>query len=267
MASKVKSVGMAILKGAITSLVSETVRRVLCYSSGMTDGPDIALAATLLGEPARANMMLALMAGEALTATELAKVAGILPSTASAHLGRLIEAGLVTVERQGRHRYHRIASADVAEGIEALSVMAERVGHTRFRPGPRDPALRFARRCYDHIAGDVGTLMYEAMLDGGLLSMRADGPVLTVKGRDRFLAEGIDTAALEAGARPMCRACLDWSTRRYHLAGKLGGALLAHAMAQGWSRSVHGNRVLSFTPAGLDRLQRPFFGRRPGFSR
>lgn len=220
----------------------------------MTDGPDFALAATLLGEPARANMIFAMMGGQALTALELAKVAGVQPSTASAHLFRLIEAGLVSVEQSGRHRYHRIASPDVAQGIEALSVMVERIGHTRFKPGPKDAALRFARRCYDHIAGDVGTAIYDGMFDTGLLSMRAEGPAVTLKGRDRLFAEGIDAATLEAGSRPMCRICLDWSTRRNHLAGKVGAAIARHVLEKGWARQEAGSRVLTFSDAGLRRL-------------
>jgi len=167
---------------------------------------------------------------------------------------KLIEAGLVCVEQQGRHRYHRIANADVAAGVEALAVMAAGIGHLRFRPGPKDPALRFARRCYDHIAGEVGTALYEAMFDAGILDMRADGPALTLRGRDRFFAEGIDTLTLETGTRPMCRACLDWSTRRHHLAGKLGAALAQHVVAQGWARQAEGTRILSFTDKGLRKL-------------
>ena len=130
----------------------------------MKTGPDIALVASLVGDPARANMLTALMSGRALTATELAHEAGVTPQTASSHLARLQEGGLVAIEKQGRHRYHRLTGPDVAIVLEGLMGLAARVGHLRTRTGPKDPALRRARVCYDHLAGDLGVQMFDSLV-------------------------------------------------------------------------------------------------------
>lgn len=133
-------------------------------------GPDIARLAALIGDPARANMLTALMAGRALTAGELAREAGVTPQTASGHIARLEEGGLVAIVRQGRHRYATLAGPEVAEALEALMGLAAGQGHLRSRPGPRDPALREARVCYNHLAGDRGLQMYDALVAAGRLS-------------------------------------------------------------------------------------------------
>ncbi|MFO1165925.1 MAG: winged helix-turn-helix domain-containing protein [Paracoccus sp. (in: a-proteobacteria)] len=133
----------------------------------MKDGPDIARVAALIGDPARANMLTALMGGRALTASELAQEAGVTAQTASSHLARLAEGGLIRQRKQGRHRYHQLASAEVAALLESLMGLAAGAGHLRRRPGPRDPAMRRARVCYDHLAGEMGTTMFESMLARG----------------------------------------------------------------------------------------------------
>ena len=217
----------------------------------MKEGPDIAALATLLGDPARANMLAALMAGRALTAGELAREAGVMPQTASSHLSRLVEARLLVVEIQGRHRYFRIAGPEVAEAVEAIMGLAANLGRTRTRPGPKDPALRRARICYDHLAGEMGTFLYEALAAQGLIAATADGVGVTAAGRARFAAEGIDIGALEAKPRPVCRACLDWSERRHHLAGSLGAALAQTILARGWARREPDSRAVVFTSDGL----------------
>ncbi|MFN4087649.1 MAG: ArsR/SmtB family transcription factor [Alphaproteobacteria bacterium] len=217
----------------------------------MKEGPDIAALATLLGDPARANMLAALMAGSALTAGELAREAGIMPQTASSHLARLVEARLLAVEIQGRHRYFRIAGPEVAEAVEAIMGLAAHVGRLRTRPGPKDPALRRARICYDHLAGEMGTLLYDALAAGGVIAATADGLGVTAAGRTVLAAEGIDVEALERMPRPVCRACLDWSERRHHLAGSLGAALVQMILARGWARREPGSRAVTFTPDGL----------------
>ncbi len=218
----------------------------------MKDGPDIARLGSLIGDPARANILAALMAGRALTAGECASEAGIAAPTASGHLARLVEARLLLVEVQGRHRYYRIAGPDVAEAVEAMMGLAARVGLTRTRPGPRDPVMRAARFCYDHLAGAAATGLYARLVENGLLaaSASAEGVALTPQGRARLVAEGIDIAALEAKARPLCRACLDWSERRPHLAGGLGAAIAQTALARSWLRRERGSRAVTFAPGG-----------------
>jgi DNA-binding transcriptional ArsR family regulator len=212
----------------------------------MRSGPDIARLAAALGDPARAAMASALMGGQALTAGELAEEAGVTRPTASAHLARLAEAGVIAAEKQGRHRYHRIASAEVAAALESLMTIAAR-GPARVRPGPRDPALRRARVCYDHLAGALAVALYDALAARGTLA--SGEPALTERGEAEMAAFGIDLAVLPR-RRPLCRACLDWSERRPHLAGALGAALLDRVFARGWARRVPGGREVAFSAAG-----------------
>src|SRR6201994_3483022 len=129
----------------------------------MKAGPDIAMIASLVGDPARSNMLTALMTGRALTASELAHEAGVTPQTASSHLAKLEAGGLVEQEKQGRHRYYRLADPDIASVLEGLQGIAARAGHLRVRTGPKDPALRRARICYDHLAGDLGVQMLDSL--------------------------------------------------------------------------------------------------------
>ncbi|MCB2099706.1 MAG: winged helix-turn-helix transcriptional regulator [Rhodobacterales bacterium] len=217
----------------------------------MKTGPDIALIAALLGDPARANMLTALMSGRALTASELAQEAGVTPQTASSHLAKLEAGGLVTPRRQGRHRYFELSGADVAEVVESLTGLAARVGHLRLRPGPRDPALRHARVCYDHLAGDLGVRMFDGLSARQALTVRDGAIALTAPGRDFVAGLGIDLAGLEAARRPLCRLCVDWSERRNHLAGGLGAALLNRFYALQWARREPDSRIVTFTRRGL----------------
>lgn len=213
-------------------------------------GPDIARIGALIGDPARANILQALMAGKALTSSELAAEAGITAATVSAHLGKLQAAGLVAVQPQGRHRYWRLAHHEVAEMLEALTGIAAQTGHLRTRTGPKEPALRKARICYDHLAGDYGVRLYEALKRRKVFALTNDGLQLSKTGR-AFCAEfGIDLAALEQSRRPLCRDCLDWSVRKSHLAGSLGAALLTRIQALGWARREKDSRVIAFTPPG-----------------
>lgn len=221
----------------------------------MKEGPSIATIAALMGDPARANMLGALMAGRALTAGELAREAGVSAQTASGHLARLSEAGLLLVEAQGRHRYFRLSGPDVALVLEGLMGLAARTGRLRTRPGPRDPALRQARTCWDHMAGEWAVRLYEGLVADGRLAVAEDGVSLTEAGRRFFRAEGVDVDALATGRRPLCRACLDWSERRPHLGGALGRALLDHALGRGWVRKAPEGRALAVTPPGQRALR------------
>lgn len=221
----------------------------------MKDGPDISLTASMMGDPARANMIMALMSGMALTATELAREAGVTPATASGHLTKLQACGLVSGTKQGRHRYFRLADPDVAHAVEALTIVASRVGHLRTRPGPRDEAMRYARSCYDHLAGHLAVGLFEHWVARRVLRWRDDDVELTPKGR-RFLAErGIELPALEGRKRPLCRACLDWSERRNHLGGGLGAAVLSRVVEKGWARREKGSRTVAFRPRGEQRFR------------
>jgi DNA-binding transcriptional ArsR family regulator len=214
----------------------------------MRDGPSIAVLAALVGDPTRANMMTALMDGRALTVSELASAAGVALPTASGHLAKLDAAGLIVSEKQGRHRYHRLSGHDVAEVLEGLMGLAQRTGATRVRTGPRDAALRAARVCYDHLAGERGVALMRGLEARGWIEGEAM-PRVTATGRESLTALGIDVASLERGRRPMCRCCLDWSERRSHLGGALGAAVLAHVLGRRWARR-QGGRVVAFTPAG-----------------
>jgi DNA-binding transcriptional ArsR family regulator len=216
----------------------------------MKHGPDIARIGALVGDPARANMLSALMGGQALTAGELASEAGIAASTSSGHLAQLLDAGLVAVVRQGRHRYYRLSGAPVAEALEALMDVAHALGSRRTRPGPRDPELRAARVCYDHLAGERGVALLARLTDQRLIALAGGAIGMTALGEQRLAAFGIDVVALKAAKRPVCRACLDWSVRRPHLGGGLGAALLDQLFVRGWAHRVAGSRVVRFTPTG-----------------
>jgi DNA-binding transcriptional ArsR family regulator len=231
----------------------------------MKAGPDIAVVASLVGDPARANMLTALMTGRALTASELAQQAGITPQTASSHLAKLEAGGLIEPEKQGRHRYYRLTGPDVAGVLEGLAGLAERAGHTRVRTGPKEPALRRARICYDHLAGDLGVQMLDSMKSQRLVRQSKQTIELTGEGK-RFMASAlqIDADALAHPRRPVCKACLDWSERRHHLAGTLGAAVMNRFTELNWAArdAAPGSRVVNFSRTGEKRFA-ALFGNGP----
>lgn len=216
----------------------------------MNEGPNIVRVAALIGDNARAEVLSALMAGRALTATELANTAGVTKQTISFHLGKLLDAGLITVDQQGRHRYFRLAGPEIANLLESLMGLAFRSVGSRLFTGPREPALRKARVCYDHLAGELGVLVYEQMLRTNILQQHPGGLQLTEHGRVWFNQFGIDTDALASSKRSFCRACLDWSERRHHLAGALGSALLNRIQELGWAKREKDSRVIVFSVRG-----------------
>jgi DNA-binding transcriptional ArsR family regulator len=224
----------------------------------MKDGPNIVRIAALIGDHARAEILTALVAGQALTATELAQVAGVTKQTVSAHLAKLLDARLISAESQGRHRYFRLADRDVAALLESLMGVAYRAGAMRVRSSPREPALRKARVCYDHLAGELGVLVFDSLEQRRLLRSAEDGPELTRQGEQFFLEMGIDVAGLGRERRALCRACLDWSVRRHHLAGAVGAAVLNRCLDSGWARRVKGSRVVSFSAGGERALRERF---------
>lgn len=212
----------------------------------MKTGPDIARMAAAIGDPARANMLTALMSGRALTSSELAVEAGVAAATASSHLARLQDAGLVTVERQGRHRYWRMNGPEVADVLEKLMGLAARAGQTRVRTGPREPRLRKARVCYDHLAGDYGVRLYDSLVARTIINVDNNGLTLGPAAQP-FIS---DMQLILRSGRAPCRACLDWSVRRHHLAGGLGAALLDRMFALGWAKREAGSRAVLFTADG-----------------
>ena len=211
------------------------------------------MVAALVGDPARANMLTALLSGRALTATELAQEAGVTPQTASSHLAKLESGGLIEPEKQGRHRYYRLADPDVADVLEKLAGLAARAGHMRVRTGPKEPELRRARICYDHLAGDLGVQMLDSMVSQKLVRRRKQEIVLTEDG-EQFLTRHlrISPEMLAHPRRLVCKACLDWSARRHHLAGTLGAALMKRFTELKWAARdpTPGSRVVNFSRAG-----------------
>lgn len=220
---------------------------------------NVATPAALIGDPARAAMLMALMDGRAMPATQLAWAAGITPQSASNHLGKLTGGGLVTVTRQGRHRYYRLAGPHVAQALEALSSLSP-------VPKPMDPPLspkarrlREARTCYDHLAGRLGVALAEAMERAGLFE--ADGEDryrLTPEGEARLRGLGVDLAAIRPNPRGTLRPCLDWTERRPHLSGPIAARLLERLFTLGWIVRGREGRSAVLTPTGREGLKRTF---------
>ncbi len=217
----------------------------------MKEGPDIAFVAALIGDPARANMLTALMSGKALTVSELAEEAGVTIQTASSHLTKLDQGGLLRPRKQGRHKYFSLANEDVAFVLEGLMGLAAESGYLRKRTGPKDQELRQARVCYNHLAGDMGTRMFDSLMSQGHLVLCDEQLDLTRSG-ERFAVDlGIDVDALRKSRSPVCKECLDWSERRSHLAGSLGRALLSHFESVSWAKRNSKTRVVTFSQSGL----------------
>jgi DNA-binding transcriptional ArsR family regulator len=217
----------------------------------------IAEIGALVGDPGRANMLISLLDGRALTARELAERAGVTPQTASGHLSKLLAAGMIHMERQGRHHYHRLASADIAQMLEAMHVAGAQAapnGKPR-RTGPADPQMREARSCYDHLAGRLAVQLAEALTGPDPLDKTIR---ISPEGEANLTAWGLDLADLRRSKRVFCRACLDWSERRPHLAGAVGAAILNRCLDLGWLRRRDTNRSLIITPPGREGFGRRF---------
>jgi DNA-binding transcriptional ArsR family regulator len=220
----------------------------------MTSVAALAEAASLVGDPARAGMLSALMGGRALTSGELARVAGIAPQTASGHLARLTASGLLATFRQGRHCYYRLASTEIARMLETMMAVSHDMPAGRRRAvvtGPRDAAMRAARTCYDHLAGTLGVRIADALVARGHIELSDEAGAVTDPGL-AFLDEfGIDIQpGPRAGRRVFCRPCLDWSERVPHVGGTLGAALATRCFALGWVERVPASRAIAVTEAG-----------------
>lgn len=222
-------------------------------------GPDISRVASLIGDSARSKMMVALLGGKALTATELACEADVTPQTASSHLAKLLAAELISVCKQGRHRYYALHGREVAEVLESLLNLSASNEYSGVRTGPDDPLLRHARVCYDHLAGAQGVGLLRALQAQHFLSEEPLGGIsLTPKGRDFFVSIGWDGSAGNRGRRPLCKSCLDWSERRFHIAGRLGKWILDDLFAKGWVRRIPDSRALQFEGAGQALFAKQF---------
>lgn len=216
----------------------------------MKIGPNISHVAALIGDPARSNMLLELMDGRALTASELATSSGITKQTASSHLAKLLAGELVEKEVQGRHHYYRLSGPDVADAIEALLNVAERGPGHRTRTGPKDPALRRSRICYDHLAGELGVLMFDRMCETAWLAEKDGEPYMSDKGWTALGMIGLNPGHLVKTKRPECKTCLDWSMRRHHLSGRVGAIILDRILELGWAKRLANSRVIEFSPIG-----------------
>lgn len=217
--------------------------------------------ANLAGDPARAGMLHALLDGRALTASELAQAAHVTPQTASGHLTKLAAGGLIAVEKQGRHRYHRLASPAVARMLESIMQVAADARPRVIVTGPRDKALRAARTCYDHLAGHLGVALADSMIANNQIELTLDAGIVTADGATLFdrLGIALEPRKSERSKRILCRPCLDWSERRPHIGGALGAALCAHCLTAGWIKRVDGSRAVSVTTKGRQKF-REFFG-------
>jgi DNA-binding transcriptional ArsR family regulator len=209
--------------------------------------PDISRISRTIGEPTRIRMLTLLMEGRALTAKELAYGSGVEPATATAHLQRLLADALVVSLNQGRHKYFRLASTQVADCVEALMAVALPAKRT---PPEREDPIRVARFCYDHLAGRIGTQITDALVQMKLIALNGEDFVVSKKGARLFAKLGLDLAAVAASRRKFAHVCLDWSERRHHLGGALGAALANHFIHAGWIKRKTGTRAVVVTAIG-----------------
>ena len=223
----------------------------------MSEVLDMAAIAALVGDPARANILCALLDGRALTASELAYAAHVSPQTASGHLGKLAAASLIVPAQQGRHRYFRLAGAHVAAMMESISAVAA-IAPPRLKPIRVDDAMRNARMCYDHLAGRLGVVLADSLSEQQHIEFSDDGGVVTASGEAFFVRFGIDLAASRKNRRVFCRPCIDFSERRPHLAGAVGAALASRLMDLRWIARKRDTRALTITPVGWSNIERTF---------
>jgi DNA-binding transcriptional ArsR family regulator len=221
-----------------------------CYTGDMITGPLIAEIAALVGAPARATMLSALLDGRALTASELASAARVTPQTASTHLAKLIDAGLLSVIREGRHRYFQLASPKVAEMLDGIVAVAL-ANRPRYRPLSRQAReLSEARICYDHLAGRLSVSLTDFLTTHEYIAVSNEAAQITPSGT-RFLTEfGIDLLALSSTRGEFCRLCLDWTERRPHIAGAVGAALTKRYFDLGWTERMKHSQGIIITASG-----------------
>jgi DNA-binding transcriptional ArsR family regulator len=238
------------------SSLERTVRQP--YVLAMSAHPAVSEIAALVGNPARANILMALMDGRALTASELAYAAGVSPQTASEHLAKLREANLLALTKQGRHSYFRLGSPKIARMIESIMVVAAD-GPQRYRPRWNgDDQLRTARTCYDHIAGRLGVSLTDALTRRKHIVLTEDGGMVTRAGEKMLADFGVRLDDVRQGRRTFCRPCLDWSERRPHLAGALGAAVADRCFELGWIARIRDSRALQISARGQNGFREMF---------
>ncbi|HEX2281001.1 MAG TPA: helix-turn-helix domain-containing protein [Thermomicrobiales bacterium] len=220
--------------------------------------PGVATVGTLIGQPARAQMLLLMLDGRGRTATELAESAGVTRSTASFHLAQLVDGRLVRVDRQGRHRYFRLAGPEIASLLKTMLAVSGAPAHSEKRFGPRPTTMRRARMCYDHMAGELGIGVTDGLIRSGALIESGDDFQLTPAGARQLTDFGIDVAATRQKKRHFARTCIDWSERRPHLAGALGAAIAHRIFELNWARREPGGRTVYVTQAGQQGLSDVF---------
>jgi DNA-binding transcriptional ArsR family regulator len=226
---------------------------------GMAAAANLFEVAALVGDTARATMLAALMGGQSLTGSELAYLARVSRSTASEHLAKLVEARLLAVTRKRRFHYYRIASPLVANMLESIKIVAAIEVPPRYQPrSARDDALRFARTCYDHLAGHVAVAIADSLGANHHVVLNADGGELTERGKALLATLGADLASASRGRRIFCRPCLDWSERRYHLAGYVGAEIRRRCLELGWFKRERDTRALRLTAIGRKGLAETF---------
>lgn len=223
----------------------------------MNDGPNIASVGALVGEPARASILCALLDGQTRTATELSYVAGVSAPTASAHLTKLVDGRLLTVEKQGRHRFYRLASAEIGRMLETMLAVSD-TSAAPYRTVCRNQELRAGRMCYDHIAGWLGVALTDTMIKRKNLIITDKEIELTNSGDRFFRRLGIDVEAARKRRRKFANYCIDWSEQRPHLSGALGEALAAHCIDRKWINRMPGTRAVRVTPKGKQELKSNF---------
>lgn len=234
------------------------MRKCFDYGRTVNDGPDIARIGALIGDPARATMLTALMSGKALTASELAQDAGVTIQTAGSHLSTLDTGGLLRPRKQGRHKYFSLASDDLARVPEGMMRLAAGSGHLGKRTELKDAALCQAHVCYNHLAGDMSTQMFDSLIAQERLILEGEELKLTASGATFVKDLQIDLVALRADRAPLCRDCLDWSERRSPLAGSLGRAFLSRFETLGRTRRDPKSRIVSFSQNGISEFERLF---------
>lgn len=218
--------------------------------------PNISAVAALIGDPTRAAILSALLGGQSLPASELAYRAHITAQTASSHLAKLVDGGLLQMRQVGRHRYYSLKNVEVAHALEVLAIIASPSPQPKRKETDEYRDLCFARTCYDHIAGRVGVVVTQSLLQRGLLILRDNTYQLTSDGSDWLVAQGIDETLLHKSRRYFSRPCLDWSERQDHLAGALGAALANRLFECQWVKRISGTRAVHLTDAGWNGLKR-----------
>lgn len=220
-----------------------------------TSEPNIAVVANLIGDNARAKMLTALLGGKALTATELALEADITSQTASTHLAKLVDGQLLHVRKQGRHKYFQLMNASIAQLLESLLNISANLAPEQVSTGPNDIRLKQARICYDHLAGELGVEIYDALKRQAFIIDNVSETLLTDLGKEFFSSIGFDFSQIKKSKRPICKSCLDWSERRNHLAGILGQWMLNDMFDKGWLERALDSRVINVSNAGLNRIK------------